>query len=171
MYIGPKKRPQDFGFKQGDFHIVVNDGTETAKAFDFTGNKLWEVPALARGQGSDYEYRYPRTDTPPGVYEIGEIYRDYKSPRMPAFDRTKLAYGWYSFDLVDLEAQERKWGRAGIMIHGGGSACGWPGAWAPKQTLYPTHGCVRMYNQDLRDLLLPLCEQSNTVYVSVYQEQ
>ena len=77
--------------------------------------------------------------------------------------------GWYSFDMVELESQEAKLGRAGIMLHGGGSACGWPGAWEPYQRLYPTYGCVRMYNVDLRDLVLPLT-QKGTVYISVYQE-
>jgi hypothetical protein len=168
--IGPKKRPHDFGFKSGDSHIIVNDIVETAKGYSFDGKLLWEVPALARGQGSDYEFRQVRTDTPPGLYKIGQIYRDYeKVGANPSYSRELMSYGWYSFDLIDLEGQESKLGRAGIMIHGGGSACGWPGAWAAKQPLYSTHGCVRMHNQDLRDKLLPLTK-TGTVYVSVYQE-
>ena len=168
--IGPTRRPQDFGFKQGDTHIVINDVSETAKAYDFTGKLLWEIPALARGQGSDYEFKFKNTDTPPGLYKIGEVYKDYdRVGANPSYDRTLMAYGWYSFDLVELENQENKYGRAGIMIHGGGSACGWPGAWSPNQTLYATHGCVRLKNQDLRDKVLPLTKKG-TVYVSVYQE-
>ena len=71
--------------------------------------------------------------------------------------------------MVELENQESKYGRAGIMIHGGGSACGWPAAWLPYQSLYQTWGCVRMHNQDLRDKVLPLTK-TGTVFVSVYQE-
>jgi hypothetical protein len=168
--IGPKKRPQDFGFREGDHHLIVNDITETAKAFAFGGKLLWEVPCLARGQGSDFEYKLQRTDTPPGLYRIGSIYRDYdRVGANPSYDRILMAYGWYSFDLEELENQERKFGRAGIMLHGGGSACGWPGAWSPMQKLYATHGCVRMHNQHLRDRLLPLVK-SGKIYVSVYQE-
>lgn len=168
--IGPKKSPRDFGFKEGDSHIVVNDISETAKAYDFTGKLLWEIPALARGQGSDYEFKFTNTDTPPGLYKIGEVYKDYdRVGANPSYDRTLMAYGWYSFDLVELENQENKYGRAGIMIHGGGSACGWPGAWNSNQTLYATHGCVRLKNQDLRDKVLPLTKKG-TVYVSVFQE-
>jgi hypothetical protein len=167
--IGPKKKPQDFGFKKGDSHIIVNDIIETAKAFDFSGKLLWEVKALARGQGSDFEFRNPRTDTPPGLYRIGAIYKDYERNPNPSYDRTLMAYGWYSFDLVELENQEAKYGRAGIMIHGGGSGLGWPGCWAPKQALLSTHGCVRMHNVDLRDKILPLTK-TGTVYVSVFQE-
>ena len=168
--IGPKKKPQDFGFKPGDHHLIVNDITETIKAFNFEGKLLWELPCLARGQGSDFEYKLTNTDTPPGLYRIGAIYRDYERVgAKPSFDRTLMAYGWYSFDLEELENQERKYGRAGIMIHGGGSACGWPGAWAPMQKLFATHGCVRMHNQHLREKLFPLTT-TGTVYVSVYQE-
>jgi len=170
MAVGPKKRPQDFGFKQGDTHLIVNDIVETAKAYSFDGKLLWEVPCLARGQGADNEWKRTNTDTPPGLYKLGTIYRDYDSAGpAPAYDRTLMAYGWYSFDMVELENQEAGNGRAGIMIHGGGSANGWPGAWQPRHPLCTTHGCVRMYNADLRDKLLPLADQG-TVFVSVYQE-
>ena len=168
--IGPTKKPQDFGFKPGDHHLIVNDVTETIKAYNHEGKLLWELPALARGQGSDFEYKLTNTDTPPGLYRIGTVYRDYERVgKSPSFDRTLMAYGWYSFDLEELENQERRYGRAGIMIHGGGSACGWPGAWQPIQPLYATHGCVRMHNQHLREKLYPLTV-TGKVYVSVYQE-
>lgn len=167
--IGPKKKPQDFGFKQGDTHIIVNDITEKAKAYDFSGKLLWELPALARGQGSDFEFKLNNTDTPPGLYKIGTIYKDYEQDPTPSYSRDVMAFGWYSFDLVELEGQEAKHGRAGIMMHGGGSACGWPGAWQPMQKLYSTHGCVRMHNQHLKDHILPLTKKG-TVYVSVFQE-
>ena len=167
--ISPTRKPQDFGFKKGDSHIIVNDITETAKAFSFDGKLLWEVPALARGQGSDFEFKFSNTDTPPGLYKLGTVYKDYEKDPTPPYDRTLMSFGWYSFDMIELENQENKYGRAGIMIHGGGSACGWPGAWAPKQKLFSTHGCVRMYNQDLKDKVLPLTK-TGTVYVSVFQE-
>ena len=168
--VGPKKRPQDFGFKAGDSHLIVNDASERMKAFSFEGKLLWEVDCLARGQGSDFEWKLRNTDTPPGLYKVGAVYRDYeKVGDKPAYDRTLMAYGWYSLDLIELENQEASSGRAGIMIHGGGSACGWPGAWASKQTLFPTHGCVRCHNIDLRDKVVPLLK-TGTIFVSVYQE-
>jgi hypothetical protein len=164
------KRPQDFGFRLGDTHIIVNDVTETAKAYDFNGRLLWEIPALARGQGSDYVFSDNSSDTVPGLYRLGEIYNDYaKYGPNPSFDRTLMAYGWLSFDMVELEGQEAKYGRAGLMIHGGGSSNGWPASWAPKQRLVPTLGCVRLYNIDLRDKLLPLYKKG-TVFITVYQE-
>jgi hypothetical protein len=165
--VGPKKKPF---LRDNDHHLVVNDKVETAKCYDSRGMLLWEVPALARGQGSDTRWQSRNEDTPPGLYKIGKVYDDYgiygkDAPR----NDTTMAYGWCSFDLEEQEGQEVRYGRAGIMIHGGGTACGWPGAWAPKQRLYPTLGCVRMHNADLRDLLLPLTK-SGTVWVSVYQE-
>jgi hypothetical protein len=171
MAVGPTKKPQDFGFKAGDYHVVVNDIVDSAKAYSHDGKLLWEVPALARGQGADNVWQYTNTDTPPGLYKIGTVYRDYNAvgPN-PPYDRTLMAYGWNSFDLIELENQEAKYGRAGIMIHGGGSANGWPGAWESMQPLCTTHGCVRMHNQDLQDKLLPLVDSGGTVYVSVWQE-
>ena len=168
--IGPKKRPQEFGFKKGDHHIIVNDIVETAKCFSSEGKLLWELPALARGQGSDYEWKLRNTDTPPGLYKVGTIYRDYEiNGDKPAYDRTLMAYGWYSLDLIDLEGQERNNGRAGIMLHGGGSGNGWPGAWAPLQPHLATHGCVRMHNVHLRDHVMPLLK-TGAIFISVYQE-
>ena len=168
--IGPKKRPQDFGFKAGDSHLIVNDAMETMKAFSFEGKLLWEIPCLARGQGSDFEWKTKNSDTPPGIYKVGAVYRDYeKVGANPAYDRTLMAYGWYSLDLIELENQEAKHGRAGIMIHGGGSACGWPGAWAPNQEIVPTYGCVRVKNIDLRDKIVPLVGKG-TIFASVFQE-
>jgi hypothetical protein len=168
--VGPKKRPQDFGFKAGDSHLIVNDASERMKAFSFEGKLLWEVDCLARGQGSDLEWKVTNSDTPPGLYKVGTVYRDYeKVGDKPAYDRTLMSYGWYSLDLIELENQEAKYGRAGIMLHGGGSACGWPGAWAPKQTLFSTYGCVRCHNIDLRDKVVPLLK-TGTIFVSVYQE-
>jgi len=167
--IGPKKTPAQVGFKGGDYHLVMNDRTENITAFDSKGNRLWSVPALARGQGSDFEWRETRTDTPPGIYKIGAIYKDYEQDPKPTFSSDRRSYGWYSFDLEDLEGQERRIGRAGIMIHGGGTGAGWPGAWAPNQLLLPTHGCIRMHNIDLRDKLLPLTKEGK-VFVSVFQE-
>ena len=168
--IGPKKRPQDFGFKAGDSHLIVNDISETMKAFSYEGKLLWEIPCLARGQYSDFEWKTQNSDCPPGLYKIGTIYRDYdRVGDKPAYDRTLMAYGWYSFDMIDLEGQEENNGRAGIMLHGGSSALGWPGAWAPRQKLMPTMGCCRAHNIDLRDKILPLANKG-ILFVSVFQE-
>ena len=62
--IGPTKRPQDFGFKVGDSHIIVNDITERARAFAFGGQELWNIPCLARGQGSRSEEHTSELQSP-----------------------------------------------------------------------------------------------------------
>ncbi len=169
--IGPKKTPHDFGFKAGEHHIIVNDITEEATAYRFGGEKLWTIPALARGQYGDKEYKITGSDTPPGLYLAGQIYDDFaKFGGTPAYDRTLAAYGWCSVDMVDLEGQESKNGRAGIMWHGGGSALGWPQAWAARQPLVPTLGCIRGYNADVRDKVVPLAKKGR-LFISVYQER
>jgi hypothetical protein len=157
--------------KPGDSYLLINDRDEDAEAYDHIGKLLWKAPALARGQGPDNDWRRRNMDTPPGLYVIGQIYKDYERfGSHPKFNQELMSFGWYSFDLVELERQEARYGRGGVMIHGGGSACGWPGAWWPQQRLFPTHGCIRMYNTDLRDKLLPLTSKGK-VYVGVFQEK
>lgn len=154
-----KKTVHDFGFKQGDYHLVMSDVTEQMSAFDSNGKKLWTIPALAKGVNGE-DWRYTGADTPPGIYKLGVVYRDIETGNLDP------AYGWYTFDMEDLEGQETDNGRSGICLHGGGSAA--PDPQHPYQPLLPTYGCVRVHNQDLRDRILPLYEQS-TVYLSVHQ--
>ena len=153
----------------GDSYLLVNDRDADMEAYDHTGKFLWKVPCLARGVGGP-DWRNRNSDTPPGLYRVGQIYRDYDQNRNPPRSDTAMSYGWYSFDLVEMEGQEAVNARAGIMLHGGGSACGWPGAWAARQRLHPTLGCVRAHNIDLRDKVLPLA-MAGTVYVGVFQDR
>jgi hypothetical protein len=155
---------------KNDTCLVVNDKTEKMKAYDAYGTLLWTANCLARGQGSDYDWKTNSSDTPPGAYKAGVIYRDYDQyGSNPAYSGTLQSYGWYSIDMIELENQEAANGRAGIMAHGGGSACGWPGAWKANQTLYPTLGCIRAYNIDLRDKIVPLADKG-ILYFAVFQE-
>jgi len=167
--VGPRMRPP---LKPGDHHVIANDINETATAYTHDGQRLWQIPCLARGQGKETEWERTGTDTPPGLYRCGKVYRDYEQDPAATFSSDRRAYGWFSIDLEGMEGQEGPRSRPyrdGIMIHGGGSACGWPGAWAPRQALHPTLGCIRCHNIDLRDRWLPLL-QLGTVYVSVLQE-
>lgn len=167
---GPRKTPYDFGFKAGDSHLIVDDRAQTLTAWSFEGGKLFQVPAIARGQGGDKEWKRNGEDTPPGLYRLGQVWDDYgRVGASPSYALELMQYGWTFVDMVELENQERTHGRSGVGIHGGGSALGWPGAWAPKQRLVPTRGCVRCHNSDVRDRVLPLMT-TGTVYMSVFQE-
>ncbi len=164
--IGPKKSAP---MQPGDSYLLVNDRDQDMEAYDHTGALLWKVPCLARGQGVDNQWTQRNSDTPPGLYKLGKVYRDYEKNSNPPCTDIAMGYGWYSFDMIELENQEASNNRAGIMLHGGGSACGWPGAWSPNQNLFPTLGCIRLKNIDLRDKVLPLYEKG-TVYIGVFQE-
>ena len=167
--VGPKIRPP---LKAGDHHLIANDVNETLTAFTHDGRRLWRIPCLCRGQGKEAEWNRTGTDTPPGLYRLGKVYRDYEQDPAANFTPDRRAYGWYSFDMEGLEGQEgptSKPYRDGIMVHGGGSACGWPGAWNPRQPLHPTLCCIRLHNQDLRDRILPLLDLG-TIWISVLQE-
>jgi len=171
--VGPKKSPKDCpqGFGPNDTHLIVNDVTGLMKAYDSSGTLLWKIPCLAQGvAGPDWRNR--NADTPPGLYTLGVVYRDYEKYGANAkYNRTLMSFGWYSFDLIGMEGQEGPNAyRDGCMVHGGGSAHGWPGAWNAKQPyLAYTHGCIRLHNVHLRDYILPLYEKG-LVYVSVYQD-
>ena len=168
--IGPRKAPD---LKPGDHHLVADDRRQTMTAYTHDGTRLWAIPCLCRGQAGDAEWKATGSDTPPGLYKVGQVYRDYEQGGpSPQFTEDRRSYGWYSFDLLGQEGQEgpnSQTGRDGIMIHGGGTACGWPGAWAPRQALHSTLGCIRLHNVDLRERVLPLAGMG-TVWVSVLQE-
>jgi GH24 family phage-related lysozyme (muramidase) len=167
--VGPRKAPD---LKPGDHHLVADDRRQTMAAFTHDGTRLWSIPCLCRGQAGDTEWKTTGSDTPPGLYKVGRVYRDYEQDPTATFTKDRQSYGWYSFDLEGQEGQEgpnSQTGRDGIMIHGGGTACGWPGAWAPRQALHPTLGCIRLHNVDLRERVLPLVGMG-TVWVSVLQE-
>lgn len=169
--IGPTTKPQDYD-PQGEWsHLVANDVSEVMTAWDRTGVKLWEIPCLCRGQGGEMDWIHRGTDTPPGIYKLGTLYDDIAvhGERPSYCNDQMLSYGWQSYDMVSLDGNEERLGRAGIMLHGGGTGCGWPGAWAPKQHLLPTLGCIRIYNTFLRDKVQPLY-RSGPVFVSVFQE-
>jgi hypothetical protein len=155
----PRTHPKAYSFKDGDFHLIANAITKTIKAYDSKGALIWEKPALMEGQ--HYRYWLYAGATPPGVYYLGELYNDLANGTM------ERAYGWLTFDMVDLEGREDGNDRAGICLHGGGSAL--PDPFAPYQKLLPTFGCIRMHNQDLRDYVLPLYKKGR-VFISVYQD-
>lgn len=167
--VGPRKAPD---LKPGDYHLVADDRRQIMAAFTHDGKQLWSIPCLCRGQAGDTEWKTTGSDTPPGLYKVGKVYRDYEQDPSTKFSEDRRSYGWYSFDLEGQEGQEgpnSQTGRDGIMLHGGGTACGWPGAWAPRQALHSTRGCIRLHNVDLRERVLPLVGMG-TVWVSVLQE-
>jgi len=140
-------------------------------ACDRTGVKLWQIPCLACGQGGKMDWVHHGTDAPPGIYKLGQLNDDIAVHcERPTYTKDQMmSYGWQSYDMISLDGNEERSGRAGIMLHGGGTGDGWPGAWAPRQHLLPTLGCVRIYIIDLRDKVQPLYDRG-TVFVSVYQE-
>lgn len=150
----------------GDHYLLVNGRAKSMRAYDSAGRFLWVVPALCHGQVASW--KQSQGDTPPGLYRAGQLYADYEQDPSEAFSSERRAYGWFSIDLIEMEGQEASFGRAGIMIHGGGTAAGWPGAWAPEQPLYATLGCCRTRNIDLRDKIVPLA-RAGKLYVGVYQ--
>jgi hypothetical protein len=170
----PKLRPKDFGMKQGDYNFVVSAISKTGQMFNHLGVKQFLIPALADGQHPNW--RTHGGDTPPGLYKIGEIFDDRVGNTIPDYNPTHASFGPITYDMVDLEGNENKNGRAGICIHGGGSNLGWPAAWDDYQSLLPTYGCVRLHNADLVKIYNLMVFDGNrrfsknTIFVSVIQD-
>lgn len=143
--------------KAGDLHLVVNGALRKATLFNAKGEKQWSIAAGTNGQHSNW--REPMGDTPPGLYKAGIIY-DTKG---------EAAYGRWCIDLIDLDNQETGNGRAGISLHGGGSAS--PDPFAPWQGLPATHGCIRVNNYDLENRVEPAVRRVQaagfTFYITV----
>lgn len=166
--ISPMKTPHEFGFKLGDSHLVLSASSGACQVFSWGGVKRASFPVLLRGLHRDW--RRPGGDTPPGLYKLGQCWNDWEESggSVARSTKTRLSYGWVTFDMIDLEGNEDRNGRAGLCAHGGGTALGWPGAWKPYQELCHTHGCPRFCNAHLLDVILPLWKQGD-VYLSVHQ--
>lgn len=150
--------------KQVDVRVLVDANKHVMKCFDYNGNLKWRVEARCDGvYGPGYNVQ--GGDTPPGLYEIGLITESQPEEPRSVWN----AFGKYFCDLVELENQEASRGRAGCGVHGGGSAS--PNPLAPRQGWYPTHGCIRLQNEDLEKIFVPMCKfvkkNKGKVYVEV----
>lgn len=125
-----------------DVHCVVSRGAHRAACYDFFGKKKWTALARCDGAYGPGEDRVGG-DTPLGTYVIGTLYR--QEPGTALHD----TYGHRCYDLVELEGQEAKHGRAGISWHGGRDASPGrpPAAW---HDLAVTLGCVRGDDDEMR---------------------
>jgi hypothetical protein len=153
-----------------DYHIRVIDSEADSVShmicYDSKGSAIWKKDCLAKGQTSDWGLF--SGDTPQGLYRLGECWiADFGD------SSTCKPYGIYCFDMISVIDGEDATGRAGICMHGGGSALGYPGCNHPFQKLLPTFGCIRVHNDVLKNVIHPMWEATQrsgkTIWVSVYQ--
>lgn len=167
----PGITPHQFGFRKGDYHLVANAQSKKMNGFTFEGKLLWEINCLCDGQHPNF--REPRGDTPPGLYELGACWDDYsKYKDNPPYNDDVLSYGWGFYDLKDLGSPDGEDinKRSEVGLHGGATVLGFPGCWEPRQKLIATLGCIRVYNFDWYYKIHPLKTNTNRVFVSVYQD-
>ncbi|AIQ15515.1 hypothetical protein H70357_01480 [Paenibacillus sp. FSL H7-0357] len=138
------------------YHIRVNLNANrtklgSLKMYNDSGALVFgPVQALGR---SEYGYSWSQTDghTPTGVYSAAIS----KEP-MPQTVKNKRSYGPSKYIIMDpvsgnaLIAEQN--GRSGLWIHGGDPA----DTGAPSYPLRPTHGCVRLSNEDQHSLIYVL---------------
>jgi|ERR1017187_5311399 hypothetical protein len=131
--------------KKNDFHLVFRARSHQLICFDAGGARRWTLDA--HGEGTNGSYNVVGGNTPPGLYECMKVEKTLSTEGTGIWN----AYGpWYVW-LQELEGQESSRGRSGVGMHGGGSNS--PAPLAPKQGFYPTHGCVRLQNEDLPRLI------------------
>lgn len=118
-------------------HGEFYSGTGRVKWFNRDGT-LWAEGDMGdqavNGPGFGFRGRCPR-----GTYRLG--------PPVEVHDES-MGY-WFTPLLAVPD-------RDGIGMHGGGSALGVPGAFAPEQPLLKTLGCLRVRNADNRDWALEI---------------
>jgi hypothetical protein len=173
-------------------HLVFNRPTGKLKTFTPEGSLRSTIDATgdAWGDGAHapYGHNYP---IPPGHYRItsherfpspivsegpGQIYvadiDDATLATLVGAKKASMAGQQVTIGGVSLAIGNlAKYGRSEIMLHGGGSNLAQlspaEDPLAPMQALCKTHGCTRLHNGDLLDLMLylgPLYTGHTVVY-------
>jgi hypothetical protein len=169
-----KVAPGDIKDRMGDHDVHIVIAEDTAKVWSKDGsqrpvhyNNETQLSFAAHTEGVNGPgYEVVGGDTVPGLYLVGGII-----PSVEGVDPDSIfrAYGRYAIELIEQQGQESALGRAGIMMHGGGSAA--PDPLARYQGWYPTHGCVRLQNIVLELYVVPMIRNVHAaggkVWVSV----
>lgn len=143
--VFPKKPPIRTPY---DVHFVVNARSRKLKCYDAQGQLRWVIDA--RCEGSRYGYDVPGGDTPPGLYLVA------RPEYIHSTDEQARSFGPWFCDLEEQEDQERSRGRAGIGVHGGRGDASLAVAYHSKrQGWLPTHGCIRLQNEDMANRFVP----------------
>ena len=147
-----------------DVHMIVSHTWRSMKVYTGDGRQILATDALTSGTGGDFTQ--VGGDTPLGTYRFtGEIIQTTIEDSFA----TWASYGPWFLGLFDVDGQERIIGRSGIGMHGGRQ-----GKYAPDSRnthhLYPTHGCIRVYDEILDEKIVPLLRQTlrgGKAYVTV----
>lgn len=124
-----------------DLHFTFARGANRLKGFDAAGVELVNVECRNRTINNGYGHW---GWAPPGTFLLG----DPATKHTPAFGRWFVAM----LDWQECRAMAA-YRRSGIGLHGGGS--GLPDPFAPRQSppFVVTHGCLRLVNQDLDEVV------------------
>ncbi len=134
-----------------DLHLVFNDDVNRLAVWNAGHAEVLRVECRNRaagGEGFGHNQRCPR-----GTFTLGA----------PVATRDRPFGFWF----LPLEGEE-VFGRGGIGIHGGGS--GLPDWTAPRQGWMVTHGCLRVQNEDLDQvvgIVMGAHAANGTIYVTV----
>jgi hypothetical protein len=123
-----------------DLHVIFDAGARLLTVWDGSHQKLMECEA--RNKTTDDGQFGHYGNLPSGLYLLGA----------PVVKNT-VPFGPFYVPITDFGPNRAlaEHGRSGVGIHGGGS--GAPDPFAAHQGFVVTHGCVRVQNIDLRQLV------------------
>jgi L,D-transpeptidase catalytic domain len=123
-----------------DLHLLMDDTANRLKVFRADGSLAMRCEARNATVRSGQFGRWG--PCPRGEFGLGRPRRVHKP-----------ALGNWAIPLYDLEAGGAlaRFHRVGVLIHGGGSGLADP--YAPAQGWTVTHGCLRLQNRELAQLV------------------
>lgn len=145
--------------KPHDTHMILDRSARSLQLYALGGTLLLECEAhnvTTNNAGAFSEHNAP---CPPGQYLLG-----------PPVEKNTVPFGKYFLLLADYDGHHTmaENGRSGVGLHGGGS--GQPDPFAPHQGWTVTHGCWRLANASLEQLvslLRPLRASGGRCFVTV----
>ncbi|MDO8527332.1 MAG: DUF6531 domain-containing protein [Deltaproteobacteria bacterium] len=122
----------------GLYALILDRSRQRMSLFDKNWNNKGGWNVLTKGTAKTW--MQTNGDTPSGLYKIGKLYR---------YSHADELFGWGKIDLTPMAGKVMQTKRSGLRIHGGGHSL----KNTAMQKLKPTHGCVRMHNSEVVDLI------------------
>jgi RHS repeat-associated protein len=138
------------GYPTSSVRLVSTRGPSASTTIGSDHDYPGTYSGLAAGAGGRDRGTH-NADTPFGVYKR----RGTATQGGTSDDNLGDAYGTGKVLMDPIAGEVAASGRAGILIHGGGTSVRTHGGdpFADAQPLYPTHGCVRLRNFDVNELI------------------
>lgn len=124
-------------------NLTLMDGPDIILAGPYEALGLADSSAAKAKGNPDRDPTHIYGDTPTGTYNIPGMFETGTGTRYS--ERSYGNAGALILEPIEGEAKKARLnGRSGLLIHGGATRNG---------ELRPTHGCIRLFNEDLAELI------------------